>query len=79
MRTSKKHMQRYMKVNERYYTNIELDVLIEDGTIYCRPMCDYYIIYTEDCNVVNVVVDEFGWYTTVAHNKYTDRNVYVKL
>lgn len=92
MKILKKAEQKNVRVNKDYYTLVQLNELLNNNVFYfddeynsCKDPLDLVTvvdtvlrIYTEDINRLEVVLDEYGTYTTAAYMKNGNR-IYVEL
>lgn len=71
MRPLKRAKQQNVELNTDYYTEVEIVNMYNNFEIdYLDPSIDPElkrpVIYTEDIKNLKIVLDEFGYYTTVA-------------
>ena len=93
MKIVKKAEQKNVKVNKGYYTLVQInDLLLNNKVFYfddcynsCKDKLDIVTadntvlrIYTEDIDSLEVVLDEYGSYTTMAYLKNSSK-IFVKL
>ena len=64
MKPLKRTVQKYLRVNTYYYREEDLKLLLREGKI--DDLHGNYVVFTSSVKDIRVVLDDFGFYETVA-------------
>lgn len=79
MRILKKAQQKNFIINSYYYTESGLNELVQEGIAHKIDEGDTeYRVYADDCDRVEIKLDEDGYYTAVAMLK-SGQNIYIEV